>query len=582
MLNTASYLWNPNLIFINLDAEINPETRKETYLLIPDRSEVRTLQRIDLKTSVFRNKPVSLNSYVNLSQTYYNRELLTNIRSDSKQWGSLLSFNNKFLPLSVSFRQSDWVQKELQTNRDFKMSQNNFLGKISKSIGKSDRHEVLYSRDDYTYNYTDSKEIKNLVNRVSLNDNIYFDKDRRYNFSSNISYYDQVGDNEFDKLEAIERLMFILPYNLRLTGGYNYYRLNDHANILSQNRVNGSLTHRLFESLTSTVFTDYSGIIHTIYNENNLKTGFDLSYTKKIPLGRINLSYRYSQSKFDMKGVSAPLKIINEEQILSDGKITLLNKPYVDLSSLIIKDQAGAIIYQLNFDYIVTVINNYVEIQRVPGGQISNNQIVNADYIAIQPGSYSYKAENSTFSSSILLFKKLIELYYRNSSQDYRDLKETNFLTLNYFDQNISGGRIDVGFAGLGVEYDIYNSNIIPYKRFRYYIDLNWTLRSKLLFSLNGNILDYKLIGEDVNQQHSNITGKIAYKLSHKTKIDLEAGYLSQKGRNIDLDLLTSKLQVSTSFRQLHMKSGLEMYKREYLESSFAFIGTFIELIRKF
>jgi hypothetical protein len=582
MLNTASYLWKPDLIFFNIDVEYNPETRKETYLLIPDRSEVRTLKRIDFRTSIFRNKSINLNTFVNLNQTYYNRELLTNIRSDNKQWGGLLSLSNKFLPISVSYRQSDWVQKEIQTGRTFSMKQNNLLGRISKSIGKNDLNEILYSRDDYTYNYAGSKEVSNLIDKVALNNNVFFDKRRKYNFSSQVSYYNQAGDNNFTKLEAIERLIFNLPASFRLTGGYTYYKLKDPFQLLSQNRINGSLNHQLFESLTSNIFTDYSEINHSIYDEKNLKAGIDFNYTKKIPTGRINLSYRYFRSYFDMEGVSAPLKILNEEHVLSDAKILLLNKPYIELSTVVVKDKAGIVIYQLNFDYTLTIRNNFVEIQRVPGGQIADNQIINADYTAIQPGSYSFEADNNSFSSSILLFKKLIELYYRGSFQEYRNLTETDFLTLNYYNQNVYGCRVDFGFASFGVEYDNYNSNIIPYKRYRYYVDLNWSFRSKLLVSFNGNILDYKLIDDDVNQQHSNITGKIAYNLNYKTKIDLEAGYLSQKGRNIDLDLLTSKLEVSTSFRQLYLKGGLEMYRRHYLKSNFAFVGTFVEIIRKF
>ena len=68
-LNTLSYFWNPDLISINLDGEFNPETRDETYLIAPDRSEVRTLKKLDFKTSVFRNKIISLNAFANLNQT---------------------------------------------------------------------------------------------------------------------------------------------------------------------------------------------------------------------------------------------------------------------------------------------------------------------------------------------------------------------------------------------------------------------------------------------------------------------------------------------------------------------------------
>jgi hypothetical protein len=283
-----------------------------------------------------------------------------------------------------------------------------------------------------------------------------------------------------------------------------------------------------------------------------------------------------------MAGVSAPVRIMNEEHVLSDAKIVMLEKPYVDLLTLQIKDVSGIIIYQLNFDYTVTVINNYVELQRVPGGQIADNQLIIAEYTATQPGSYSYTADNNSVAASIQFFGKLFEIYYRGSFQNYTNLIATDFLTLNYYDQNVYGGRIDVGFAGIGAEYDDYKSNIIPYKRYRYYVDLNWSFRSKLLVSVNGNYIDYKVIDDDVNQQYVNLTGKISYNFNFRTKLDIEGGYLRQRGKNIDLDLFTSRLSISSSFRQLHFKTGVEMYDRQYLNSDFSFLGTFIEIVRKF
>ncbi len=582
MINTASYLWNPDLISFNLDAEYNPESRKEEYLLIPDRSEVRTLKKFDFRNSIFRKKAISLNTFVNLNQTYYNRELLTNIKSDNRQWGGILALNSKFLPLSVSFRQSDWTQKEIQAERDFSMTQKNILGRISKTFSHNDTHEFLYSRDDYTYNYAGSGEISNLIDRYALNNNIYFDRNRKYNFNSQVSYYNQAGDNPFNKIDAGERLIFDLPAKFRLAGGYTYNRLEDPSQILSQNRVSGSLNHQLFESLITNISGDYSEIAQTVYDEKHLRGGFDINYTKKLGKGRINLSYRYYRSYFDVTGESVPVKTLNEEHTLSDSRITLLNKPYVDLSTLRIKDPAGIIIYQQDFDYTVTVRNNFVEIGRVPGGQITNDQLILADYTSIRPGSYSFEADNNSYGTSIQLFGKLIEFYYRGSFQNYRDLIETDFLTLDYYKQNIYGGRIDVGFAGIGAEYDNYESNIIPYQRYRYFVDLNWNLRSKLLVSVNGNIMDYKFIGDDANQQHINITGKVAFYFTYKTKLDIDVGYLSQRGKNINLDLLTSRLGISTSFRQLYFTGGLEMYSRKYLNSDFSFIGTFLEMARRF
>ena len=273
---------------------------------------------------------------------------------------------------------------------------------------------------------------------------------------------------------------------------------------------------------------------------------------------------------------------MNEEQTLSDGQITVLSKPYVDLQTLVIKDQTGVIHYEADIDYRVLVRNNYVEIQRIPGGQILNNQVILADYSAQQPGAYSFESSNHAFYSAIQLFDNLIEIYYRSAIQDYHNLQETDFITLSYFNQNIVGGRIDLGFAGFGAEYDSYKSNIIPYNRLRYFVDLNWSPHSKILIGLNGNLLDYRMIDDSADQRYTNITGKIAYKITSRTRIDLDGAYLSQAGSNIDLRLITSKLWISTLYRQLLLKGGLEMYKRHYLKSDFFTSGIYMEIVRKF
>jgi hypothetical protein len=111
---------------------------------------------------------------------------------------------------------------------------------------------------------------------------------------------------------------------------------------------------------------------------------------------------------------------------------------------------------------------------------------------------------------------------------------------------------------------------------------MNLVVKSKLVISFNGNINDYKVLNEDLDQLYASVNGRLAYNFSYKTRATLEAGYLSQAGRNIDLRLLTGKAEFSHSFRKFLVKAGLEMYRRHYLESDIYFTGTYLELSRKF
>ncbi len=584
-LNTSSYLWDEEILLIDLNGAYSPETRDEKYITIPDRSEVRTLKKVDLTATLCNNKPVTLQGFFNFDQNYYNRELLTNVRSNNLQWGAILSLNNRILPVTVTYRNQNWDQEETQTGRKFSMDQENLQVRTSKSFGSRDRSELVCAHNNYLYSYAELHRTQHLTNRVAMNNNVYLDAGRRYNLNSRITWYDQEGTTSFRRVEVLEGVSLQLPYQLKLRGNFDLYNLKDPIQTWDQKRGRASLEHKLFQSLTTKVYIEYAKVNQvaaTLHEETDTRGGVDLRYTKKIPTGHLNLSYRYYRHHHSSEGVTGFLQIINEEQGLTDGVLILLNKPYVEVASVVVKDGTGTIIYQPNFDYILIERASYMEIQRVPGGLIPNNSSVYIDYTYRQPGTYSYGANNNHFSASVQLFNRLLEFYYRYSVQDYPKVDQGDLLTLNYYSQNVFGVRMDVGFARAGIEADLYDSNIIPYRMKRYYVDMNWNYKSRLIFTLNGNVRDYRMIADQEDQLYTNISGKLAYRIRPQMRVSLESGYLNQRGRNIDLDLLTARAEFHSVFNKLHVRVGVEMYRRTYQNSWFAFNGAYVQLTRKF
>lgn len=584
-LNTSSYLWDKDILMIDLGGAYSPELRDESYITVPDRSEVRTLKKADLKTTLFNNKPVTLQGFYNYDQNYFNRELLTNVKTGNQLWGGILMMNNKILPLTLTYRNQKWDQEETQTGRSFKMDQELIEARASKSFGSRDRSELLYSHQDYLYRYADIHETAHLIDRFTFNNSLFFDPSRKYNLNSRFSWYNQDGTTTLSRLELLEGLTMHLPQQLRLMANFNWFKLKDQVQDWDQKRSRLSLQHKLFQSLTTRLYLEYTRInleTDVLHQESDTRGGIDLKYTKKIPTGYLNLTYRYYRHGHATEGSSGILQVINEAHALRDGEVILLNKPYVQDISVVVKDASGSLIYQLNFDYILIERGAYLEIQRVPGGLIPDGGTVYLDYAYEQPGSYSYTANNNYMGASILLFKRLVELYYSYSKQDYPRVDRGDLLTLNYYHQHIYGIRLDVGFARAGIEGDRYSSNIIPYNMMRYYLDMNWNIRSAWLLTLNGNIRDYRMIADEVDQWYANVSGKLIYRIGPGMRVSLEGGYLNQRGANIDLDLLTSRAEFRATFNKLHLRAGLELYRRLYQESDFAFNGAFVQLTRRF
>jgi hypothetical protein len=213
---------------------------------------------------------------------------------------------------------------------------------------------------------------------------------------------------------------------------------------------------------------------------------------------------------------------------------------------------------------------------------IPNQGEIYVDYSYTQPGSYGYGANNNHLSAGVLLFNRLLEIYYRYSVQDYPRIDQGDLLTLNFYKQQLYGLRLDIAMVRAGVEADLYDSNIIPYRMMRYYLDVNWNFRSRLLFTLNGNLRDYEMIADEVDQMYANLSGKVVYQIRPRMRVSLETGYLSQRGSNIDLDLLTSRAEFQAYFNKLQLRIGLEMYQRLYQNSEFAFNGAYLQFIRRF
>jgi hypothetical protein len=168
--------------------------------------------------------------------------------------------------------------------------------------------------------------------------------------------------------------------------------------------------------------------------------------------------------------------------------------------------------------------------------------------------------------------------------QDYTHLENTDYITLNYFTQNVAGFRLGYDLLSGGAEYEDYRSSILPYHMVRCYINLQKNFNNKLTLVLNGNIQNYTMLNEPEAriQRYTDITGKVEYVIVRQTKLNLDVMYRNQKGHGIDLDLLTARLELTSVIYQLYITAGIEVYRRNYIGEKINFKGTYIQISRKF
>jgi len=583
LINSKSYIWDKNFLLLDFEAEYNPDLIRENFIVVPDHAETRTTKRVDLKTTFFNNKIITVSTKTNFSQTYNNREYLTNIKTDRKYYGGMFSFNNKILPFYVCLDQTNWDQEETETGRLSDFDHFNLRVRTSKSFYSRDKHDFLYSHNEYLFNRYGSLQLRTISDYFSLNDVLCFDECRNYNFQSRISYKSEEGTNTYDRFSVYEKLNLILPLNFKYNANYIFGNTKQELQNTAFHNVLTNLSHQLYLSLNTGIFYNYKRTIHSYYDETRNIYGGHIYYSKNIPLrGRLKINYNYSRESRENNSEPVSVQVIDENHMLTDGEIVLLDRPFIEVSTIVVRDLTGAILYQENLDYILIERNNYIEIQRFPGGQIADGDAILVDYVVNQPETYSYDADNHRFSASVSFLDRFVEVYYKLNDINYVNLTNTELLSLNYYRQNIYGIKFDHNYATAGFEFDEYNSNIFPYRLKRYYATFNKSFNDRIIVSLNANLRDYYLVNEDINRIYADVSTQAVYRIFDLTKASLKLGYRKQIGSGVDLDLITARLELTSQLRQLFLTLGFEKYNRDFMEDVNNYNGIYFRLVRKF
>ncbi|MBK3515881.1 hypothetical protein [Carboxylicivirga marina] len=579
---SKNYILHPNLIKLNIDLYYDLKTGESDYIQFPDQSEVRDLKKVYINASIFDTRPVSLLMYTNRSRVVHNREDLTDIYLNNKINGAILRVRNSFAPFSFTAEKSVNIQEEIQSKRTYNYE--NILYQIKSSTNISDRNnsyiDVSYKSKTQTSNIFG--KIYNNIFDANFRNQLAFDADRKYTLNTFIRDFSHEQNGIQSSNFLIQENAFLkLPYSFTLNTNYNFRNSTTAGNKISSNQIIGRLSHQLFLSLGSQVFMDYLKSTQPAMCQNVFAVGGKIDYQKNIPFGKLFLGGGLSQRNVstDSKGLSR--NVYDEQHEISDGTITMLNEPFVDVNSIIVTDITNTVFYEPNLDYIIHERGDYIEIQRVPGGLMANNSLIYVDYSSIQLGSNSYTLNTGLFSAQLFLFNSFLNLYYKSSINEYNDIYNVNPATLNYLTQNIYGVRVKTGIINAGVEYEEHLSRLFPYYMTRYFFNLNSRYK-KIIFSGNCSyqLADYF----DANEYRNfySFSSSVSYRINQYSGLNFNAFYNKQDGSNIYIEMLRLKCEYDLNIRRLKGKLSIEYYDQIYYETKLNLFRLSLKLIRRF
>lgn len=579
---SRSFFLNPNFIIIDLKGKYAPGANRENHIIIPDRAEINSYKELDIKTTFLQKKKINLIAFYNLSENFQNRENLTNIKSENKNLGATVLYRDVKLPFGVNFNKGQGITEEIETGRITKQDIITFNTLIRKSFTTRDNNDLIYTYNDNQRIYGGNLLQSFTQSLLKLNSKFFLDTAGRHILTSYISAIDQKGFLANTRFIASENIKINLLKNLNLLCNYTFtknkgleYKTNGH-------NISSSLEHMLFKSLRSKVFVDYTINHHTNFAEKKINSGLSLKYNKKIPIGKLWIDYTYNHLYQKRTTDLMYMNIVNEELLIKDDLLVLLDNPYVDINSIVVKDSTLAFVYQINLDYILIPHGNYIEIKRVPGGLISNNSSIYVDYTALQPGNFNYNSNGHNLRISLTLLRDHLDIYYKKSAIGFNNLIFSDFIILDSLRGNTFGGVLNFSFIQGGAEYESHKSTIVPYNLTYYFITINKGFSKKVIVGLNGSYQNFSFTEENIHQLYYNASGIFSYNFNPKIKLNLNIAYRRQKGEQLNLDLLFSTAELSMRFRQISIKTGIEFYKQFYAATNLNFRGLYFQLSRSF
>ena len=90
------------------------------------------------------------------------------------------------------------------------------------------------------------------------------------------------------------------------------------------------------------------------------------------------------------------------------------------------------------------------------------------------------------------------------------------------------------------------------------------------------------MTSENSRRIDADVTCKLAYVIFRRVKLDLDYMYRSMKGRGLDMNISTSKFQVSTALQKLYISLETQFYWNNDIGSSSNYKGTFLQITRNF
>lgn len=571
-ISTKGWLYHPALLSYVL--EFDPEwIQTSGDSEFTENSGESYLNAYALDAALLPLKPYTLHLFGRKYQNSFRNTFSERAILDTDTYGSRLALKNKTMPTTVSYSNT-----KVERRGSLLSSQDQDVFDLTMSHHKQNSITQLNAnyRDILQTNEGDSIGIETSNNY--LRNSYFLNRDLSQRILSDIFYswtHSSDNDDSTSFTGADLRWTEQLKWTHRENLWTNYRLLYQKQKIadfdIDTKSVEASLTHLLYENLTSTIQGEVSRFDFTD-TTNDVYTGkLNFQYSRRIPWGMLDVNTGIDPELTKRNANDNSILAAAERHTVTTGGVTFLRQENIDPNSIRVTDTTSTIVYIEDEDYTVEVLDSLVRIRPTLIGSITDGQELLVSYRFTSTGEFDDLVLGHSAGISVFLWSNLRLSYnYFRRTQDILSGVEPD----NPIDDTIHRGqaRMFWKWTDTTVSYDNFETSLSSSRStWRVNEELKFKPMRSLHLDFSGYFGNTLFKNTDEKEDFNRVATKITWYPAYWSKTGFEAYQYRVSGNAQDasnagilafIDLNYGKWTCNLSYRYLDYIDNIRDFDR--------------------
>ena len=563
-------LLHPNLLTFSLSTSLGLD-QQERLNASGDTTTESSVQSYNVNIGILRAKPYGFTLFGNKQRHRREYDFFNRAVVKSERYGGYFGYDHPTTPLRIKLER--WKEEEPDLERPRSREEDSVSVSLRHIRSPKERMELYYGMDAYLHVHEDATTLDGRTQQARFTDTRSMGPDNKYDLRSTARYgvrENFKGGSKVRSLTLGEDLDIAHPWRFSSRVAYHFTTASSQDNLNRRNSARWQLTHKLYKSLRSSLSLNgyLSETDGTDSSSETIRYGAGLGeyYTKRLGgVGFLNMNLALKAFQDEHTAEGATTETIDERHRLTDGQVVLLNRSDVAVSTIQVMDTAGKTLYQEGSDYTIVEVGDYVEIQRIPGGDIPNGGTVLVSYSAADESEDATSVTDRRFASTVRLFDDRVRVYGRIHNIDSTSTRQ---LALADALDQVVGVKLSAWNIGVGGEYRDRSSPSASYTATRTYQSCSFHpgKRSTLALRASQSEVDYS---DSPNNQWTH-----SYIMRYNTYprigwwFSVEGGLHREKGDRRNRDRRTVRGSLRYSYRRLSLTMSYGFEEEEAKDAS--------------